>query len=85
MNGRWPTAWTAPYDAGFDKNGEVWTGGMTADRVVRLNPQTGRSIQYPLPDNTNIHRVFIDDRTNPGTFRNGGNLGAAIVKVEPLD
>ncbi len=80
-----PTAWTAPYDAIVDKNGQVWTGGMTTDRVVRLNPQTGQAVEYPLPDNTNIRRVFVDNRTNPVTFWTGSNHGAAIVKVEPLE
>jgi len=80
-----PTAWTAPYDAMVDKNGEVWTGGMTTDRVVRISAETGQAIEYPLPDNTNIRRVFVDNRTNPVTFWTGSNHGAAIVKVEPLD
>jgi streptogramin lyase len=80
-----PTPWTAPYDAIVDKNGEVWTGGMTTDRVVRLDPKTGQAIEYPLPDNTNIRRVFVDNRTNPVTFWTGSNHGAAIVKVEPLN
>ena len=80
-----PTAWTAPYDAIVDKDGDVWTGGMTTDRVVRLNPQTGAAVEYPLPDDTNIRRVFVDNRTSPPTFWTGSNHGAAIVKVEPLD
>ena len=80
-----PTAWTAPYDAVLDKNGEVWTGGMTTDRVVRLNPQSGQAVEYPLPNNTNIRRVFVDNRTTPVTFWTGSNHGAAIVKVEPLN
>ena len=80
-----PTAWTAPYDAIVDKNGDVWTGGMTTDRVVRVNSATGQAVEYPLPDNTNIRRVFVDNRTNPVTFWTGSNHGAAIVKVEPLD
>jgi len=75
-----PTPWTARYDAIVDKNGEVWTGGMTTDRVVRINADTGRAVEYPLPDNTNIRRVFVDDRTNPVTFWTGSNHGAAIVK-----
>ena len=80
-----PTAWTAPYDAIVDKNGDVWTGGMTTDRVVRINAESGRAVEYPLPDNTNIRRVFVDDRTTPVTFWTGSNHGAAIVKVEPLE
>jgi hypothetical protein len=50
-----------------------------------MNPQSGDAIEYPLPDDTNIRRVFVDNRTSPPTFWTGSNHGAAIVKVEPLD
>ena len=57
-----PTAWTNPYDVAADKNGDVWTASMFTDRVVRLTPETGDFIEYPLPEQaTNIRRVFIDD------------------------
>jgi virginiamycin B lyase len=80
-----PTAWTAPYDVTIDKNGELWTGGMTTDRIVRLDPKSGTAIEYPMPRDTNIRRVFVDERTNPVTFWAGSNHDAAVVKVEPLD
>lgn len=80
-----PTAWTAPYDVTIDKNGELWTGGMTTDRIVRLDPKTGTAVEYPMPRDTNIRRVFIDERTTPVTFWAGSNHDASVVKVEPLD
>ena len=80
-----PTPWTAPYYVTWDKNGELWTGGMTTDRVVRLNPKTGEAVEYLLPRETNIRRVFVDNSTTPVTFWTGSNHGAAVVKVEPLD
>ena len=43
-----PTKFTQPYDVIWDKNGELWTGGMTTDRVVRLDPKTGEAVEYPL-------------------------------------
>ena len=80
-----PTKHTHPYDVVTDKNGEAWTGGMTTDRIVRLNPKTGQAVEYPLPRNTNLRRAFVDNSTNPPTFWVGSNHGASIVKVEPLD
>jgi virginiamycin B lyase len=80
-----PTAWTAPYDVTLDKNGEAWTGSMSTDRVVRLDTKTSRFVEYLLPRETNIRRVFVDNRTSPVTFWVGSNHGASIVKVEPLD
>lgn len=82
----WPTSVNfAPYDAVLDRNGEIWSGGMNADRVLRIDPKTGQSVAYLLPRETNIRRVFVDNSTTPVTFWVGSNHGGEIVKVEPLD
>jgi virginiamycin B lyase len=80
-----PTPWSSPYDTVLDRNGNAWTGSMNTDRVSRLDLKTGQYIEYQLPRPTNIRRVFVDDRRNPGTLWIGSNHGASIVKVEPLD
>ncbi len=80
-----PTAWTAPYDVVLDKNGKAWTGSMSTDRVVRLDPASGATVEYLLPRETNIRRVFVDNSTSPVTFWVGSNHGASVVKLEPLD
>ena len=80
-----PTPWSAPYDVTLDKNEEAWTGSMLTDRVVRLNIRTNEMVEYLLPRQTNIRRVFVDNTTNPVTFWTGNNHGASIVKIEPLD
>jgi len=80
-----PTQWTSPYDAILDASGHAWAGGMNNDRVVRLNPQTGELTEYLLPSTTNIRRVNVDNSTTPPTFWVGDNLGATLLKVEPLD
>jgi streptogramin lyase len=80
-----PTKWSAPYDAIVDKNGDAWTGSMSTDRIARLDTKTGQFVEYPLPRETNIRRVFVDDKSNPGTLWVGSNHGASIVKVEPLN
>jgi streptogramin lyase len=79
-----PTPWSAPYDAVYSKDGSAWTGSMLTDRVSRLDVGTGQYVEYQLPRPTNIRRVFVDDRTNPGTLWVGSNHGASIVKVEPI-
>ena len=80
-----PTPWTNPYDAVLDNAGYAWTGGMTNDRIVRVNTKTGEMTDYLLPRATNVRRVNVDNTTNPPTFWVGNNLGASIVKLEPLD
>jgi virginiamycin B lyase len=83
----WPVAprWSSPYDVITDKNEEAWTGSMLSDQVTRLNTKTGEAINYLLPRNTNIRRVFVDNSTTPVTFWAGSNHGASIVRVEPLE
>jgi len=80
-----PTPWSGPYDVALDKNGEAWTGSMLNDRIARLDPKTGKFVEYLLPRTTNIRRVFVDSSTNPVTFWTGSNHGASIIKLEPLD
>jgi len=80
-----PVAWTNPYDAIVDKNGFAWGGGMTNDFVGRVNTQTGEVTMYLLPGTTNIRRVDVDNSTNPPSFWIGDNLGATLIRVEPLE
>ena len=80
-----PTPWTSVYDAVADSAGFAWSGGMNNDLVVRINTKTGVIVEYLLPRLTNIRRVNVDNRTSPPTFWIGNNLGAALIKVEPID
>src|SRR5579871_2478337 len=80
-----PTPYSSPYDVTIDKNGEVWTGSMLNDRVSRLNPETGQFVEYLLPRETNIRRVYVDNSTTPVTFWVGNNHQGSIIKVEPLN
>jgi streptogramin lyase len=79
-----PTPWGNVYDAVADTAGYAWAGGMNDDRVARLDTRTGTIVEYLLPRMTNIRRVAVDNRTNPPTFWVGNNLGASLIKVEPL-
>jgi len=80
-----PTPFTFPYDVYLDRNDELWVGSMSSDRVLRFDPQSGKSVEYLLPRQTNIRRIFIDNTTTPVTFWAGNNHHAAILKIEPLD
>jgi streptogramin lyase len=79
---RMPTPWDSPYDVTSDKNGNVWAGSTVTDRVSRLDPATGRVIDYELPISTNIRRVWVDNKTTPVTFWTGANHTAAILRLE---
>ena len=78
-------AWTNPYRANFDKNGEIWASTMNTDRVVRMNPATGQTVQYLMPSDTNMRTVYVDNTTSPVTFWVGSNHDHRLVRVQPLD
>ena len=80
-----PTPFSAPYDVALDKNGYAWTGSMSSDRVLRLDPKSGQYTEYLMPRFTNIRRVFVDNSGPKPVLWIGNNHGASIVKVEPLD
>jgi len=81
-----PTDWSQPYDVVPTKGAaEVWTGSMLTDQVTRLNTKTDEIVEYLLPRNTNIRRVFVVDNGTRPVLWVGNNHGSAIVKVEPLD
>ncbi|MGA8653633.1 MAG: carboxypeptidase regulatory-like domain-containing protein [Xanthobacteraceae bacterium] len=76
---------TFPYRAQIDQNGELWTGGMSTDRVVRVDPKTDTVVEYLMPSGTNMRTVYVDNSTTPVTFWVGSNHAHALVKVEPQD
>jgi streptogramin lyase len=80
-----PQEWESPYDALATASGEVWEVNHSSDRVGRLDPKTGEWTNYPLPRYSNLRRVFVDERHSPVTLWLGNNLGASVIKLEPMD
>jgi streptogramin lyase len=58
---------------------------MSTDLITRLDPKTGNAVEYLLPRETNVRRVFVDNSTNPVTFWTGSNHGASIIRLDPGD
>ena len=80
-----PTPYASMYSAQADKNGEIWASTMHTDRVVRVNPKTGETMQYLMPSDTNMRTMFVDNWTTPVTFWVGSNHDHRLVRVETLD
>ena len=80
-----PDIYAAPYDAVLDKNGQIWTANDNDDRVTRIESTSGRTVQYLMPHEINVRRVFVDNATAKPTFWAGSNHTASIFKVEPLE
>jgi streptogramin lyase len=74
------------YDAVADKAGYIWTGGMVTDFVTRLDPRTGETVQFLLPQlDVNIRAVDVNNFTNPPSLLIGENHHAKIAVVTPRE
>jgi streptogramin lyase len=80
------TPWVGPYPAKKDKNGDVWTAGMSTDLILRLDPRRGQFTEYLLPTlNSNIRHIDIDNSSSSIAAWVAEVHQAKIAKVEPLD
>jgi streptogramin lyase len=81
-----PFPYFFPYDAHYDEQGYTWTGGIYADRVARLNVDSGEWNFYLLPFEANIRDINLRPAARGGL--SGLWLGhtheARITLVEPL-
>jgi streptogramin lyase len=80
-----PLPYTAPYSAVLDDKGEVWSAGISTDRVQRWDPKTGQVIEYLLPRYESLRRIGLDNSSAHTIFWAPNKNSASIIKVEPLD
>ena len=75
-----------PYDAHYDERGYTWTGGIYADRVARMNVETGEWNFYLLPFEANIRDINLQPAARDGLsgLWIGHTHQAMITLVEPL-
>jgi streptogramin lyase len=81
-----PFPWFYPYDAHYDENGFTWTGGIYADRVARMNVETGEWTFYLLPFEANIRDINLRPANGrqPSGLWIGHTHQAMITLIEPL-
>jgi virginiamycin B lyase len=61
-----PFPWFFPYDAHYDEHGYTWTGGIYADRVARLQLDSGEWTFYLLPFQANIRDINLQPAKDGG-------------------
>jgi len=81
-----PFPYFFPYDAHHDESGYTWTGGIYADRVARMNVETGEWNFYLLPFEANIRDINLQPaaRNALSGLWIGHTHQAMITLVEPL-
>jgi virginiamycin B lyase len=81
-----PSPWYFPYDAHYDEMGYTWTGGIYADRVARLNVDSGEWNFYLLPFTANIRDIDLKPAAAGGLsgLWIGHTHQGLITLVEPL-
>lgn len=81
-----PFPWFFPYDAHYDEHGYTWTGGIYADRVARLQLDSGEWMFYLLPFTANIRDINLQPAQSGGLsgLWIGHTQSGMITLVEPL-
>ena len=81
-----PFPYFFPYDAHYDEQGYTWTAGIYADRVARMNIESGEWNFYLLPFEANIRDINLKPAARNGLsgLWIGHTHQAMITLVEPL-
>jgi virginiamycin B lyase len=76
----------APYTASMpDRNGYVYAPSNMAERLVRLDPQTGEIIEYQMPTEFDTKKLNWDPTTDQPVLWMANMRTARITRVEPID
>ena len=76
----------APYTASTpDRNGYVYAPSNMAERMLRLNPETGEIIEYQMPTEFDTKKLNWDPTTERPVLWMANMRTARITRVEPLD
>jgi virginiamycin B lyase len=61
-------------------DGSIWYAGQYGNLIGRLDPNTGKAREYPLPENSNPHTVQLDPKGRPWY---SGNKNGSIGWIDP--
>ena len=76
----------APYTASTpDRNGYMYLPSNMAERMVRLNPETGEIIEYQMPTEFDSKKLNWDPTTDRPVLWMANMRTARITRFEPLD
>ena len=74
-----PTPGSRPHDPLATPDGSIWWAGQFANKLGRLNPETGEMKEYPIPIKAGPHGLIND---KDGNIWYAGNFGGHIGKLD---
>ena len=77
--------WISPYYARPDAKGRVWVSALGSDRLLRLDPMTGKIDQFLMPVSYDARKVVVDVRANLTTVWLPNKNANQIIRVEIAD
>jgi len=75
-----PTSGSRPHDPMVARDGAIWWSGQLANKLGRLDPQSGAMKEYPVPSQSGPHGL-VEDKDGNVWFT--ANFGGYIGKLDP--
>ncbi len=78
--------YSSPYTSSVpDKNGRVYSASHNLERVLQLDPKTGRILEFQMPAEFDAKKIAIDRSTKNVTVWMANVRNASLIKVEPQE
>ena len=80
-----PRKYTTPYTASVpDRDGYVYAPSNMTERLMRLDPDTGRVVEFQMPTDFDTKKIVYDPSTDRPTLWMANTRNARLIRVEPL-
>ena len=75
----------SPYYARPDRTGKIWISSTGSDRLLRLNPVTGKVVKYLMPVPYDARKVVVDNSADRITVWLPNKNHGQLIRVEVAD
>ncbi len=65
--------------------GRVYAPSNTAERLLQVNPTTGKIVEFQMPTDFDTKKIVQDPTTTRPTLWMANTRNARLVRVEPLN
>ena len=72
----------SPYYARPDRNGKIWISSTGSDRLLRLDPETGKVVKYLMPVEYDARKVVVDNSADRITVWLPNKNQGQLIRIE---